>query len=137
MIVVVVDADVFVVAARVAVGDEAIHDGRDHRADQETRNHLGQERAVQARRTPNAFQGLGQKAHGGGGQHEPRAQPQNAVVGPAREPAEEEERKSPQARGQAGQASGEEGLQHGEAILTTQRAQVRISSMLRQRCLST
>ena len=47
----------------------------------------------------------------------PRADPQNAVVGPAREPAEEEERESPQARGQAGQASGEEGLQHGEPFL--------------------
>jgi 2-amino-4-hydroxy-6-hydroxymethyldihydropteridine diphosphokinase len=124
------EADVTVVSARVAVGDEAIHERCDHDSEQKPQHHFAEENAVEPTWTLHAFQSLGQQAQGRGGQHEACPQSQDAVVGATRQAANEEERECSQARGQAGQTSCSEGFQHARPVLTTLQALARISSKL-------
>ena len=102
-------ADVIVVSTGVPVGNQAVHDGGDDHAEEKPEHDLAQVKRVKARLALHTLQRLGEQAQGGGGQHEARTQAQDAVVGPAGQPADEEEREGPQASGQAGQTSGGEG----------------------------
>jgi hypothetical protein len=106
-------AQVLVVAARVVVGNETIHRGGQPDADHEARDHQRQLADVEPVRTVHAVDGLGQQAERGGRQHQPRAEPQDAVVRPAREIAHEQERQRAQAGGQTRKDRGQRARAHG------------------------
>ena len=99
--------EVLVVAAGVVVGDEAIHRRRQPDADDEAGDHQRQLRDVEAAALVDAAHRLGQQAQRRRRQHQPGAQPQDAVVGPARQIAHEQERQRAQAGGQTGKHCGQ------------------------------
>ena len=99
--------EVLVVAAGVVVRDEPIHRRRQPDAHDEAGHHERELRHVEAAAFVNAAHRLGQQAEGRRRQHQPGAEPQDAVVGPAREIAHEEERQRAQAGGQTGKDRGQ------------------------------
>ena len=100
------------VAAGVTVRDQSIHHAGHGYARQESQGHQDQAAQVQAGGTAYAIQGLVQQTQGGGGQHEPGAQAEDAVVSPSRELSNEEEWKSADTGHKASQGSGSKGLEH-------------------------
>ena len=95
-------AEVLVVAAGVVVGNEPIHRRREPDADDEARDHQRQPCDVEAAALVNTAHRLGQQAQRRRREHQPGAQAQDAVVGPARQIAHEQERQRAQAGGQTG-----------------------------------
>ena len=99
--------EVLVVAAGVVVGDEAIHRRRQPDAHDEAGDHERQLRDVEPAAVVNAAHRLGQQAERRRRQHQPGAEAQDAVVGPARQIAHEQERQRAQAGGQTGKDRGQ------------------------------
>ena len=106
-------AQVLVVAAGVAVRDEPIHRRGQPDARREARDDQHQPRDVERAAVPDAVQSLAEQTQRRRRQHQARAQPQDPVVGPARQIAHEEERQRAQAGGQPGQRRGEHARTHG------------------------
>ena len=97
-------AEVLVVAARVVVGNEAIHGRREPDARREPDDDQRQPRDVEPVRPAHVVHGLAEQAQRRRREHQPGAQAQDAVVGPARQLAHEQERQ----RAQAGRQPGEQ-----------------------------
>lgn len=113
---VVIEADVVVMAAGMAVRDEAIHERGDDDPGQEPHDHLAEPKTVEAARALHAFQSLGQKPKRRCGEHEPGAEPEDAVIGSSWKPTQEEEGECTEAGGQASQTRGDERFQHARVV---------------------
>jgi hypothetical protein len=109
--------EVPVVAARVAVGDQPVHQRRQGRPRREAEDHRPQPPGDQARGVADADQGLAQQPERGRRQHQPRAEAEDAVVHPPRQRAHEQERQGPESRGQTRGGRGDQGGAHGPTVL--------------------